>query len=75
MTNSATILSHPLERPLYAFLRECNASSLEKEVLDCGAGGERPPLALFYEYGYKTLGIDTSDEQIAWLKTSVEKTI
>lgn len=63
--NVATILSHPLERPLYAFLRECSASSLEKEVLDCGAGGERPPLALFYEYGYKTYGIDISDEQVA----------
>jgi len=58
------ILSHPLVRPLYGFLKECNASPLEKEVLDCGAGGNKPPLALFYENGYKTYGIDTSDEQI-----------
>lgn len=58
------ILSHPLVRPLYGFLKECNASPLEKEVLDCGAGGNKPPLALFYEHGYKTYGIDISDEQI-----------
>jgi len=58
------ILSHPLVRPLYGFLKECNESLLEKEVLDCGAGGDKPPLALFYEHGYKTYGIDISDEQI-----------
>lgn len=59
------ILGHPLVRPLYGFLKECNASPLEKEVLDCGAGGNHPPLALFYEHGYKTYGIDISDEQVA----------
>lgn len=58
------ILSHPLVRPLYGFLKECNASPLEKEILDCGAGGDKPPLALFYEYGYKTYGIDISDKQL-----------
>lgn len=58
------ILSHPLVRPLYGFLRECNASPLEKVILDCGAGGDNPPLALFYEYTYTTYGIDISDEQL-----------
>jgi ubiquinone/menaquinone biosynthesis C-methylase UbiE len=47
--------------PLYEFLRLCNASSLPKEVLDCGAGGSRPPLSLFYQYGYKTYGIDIAE--------------
>jgi ubiquinone/menaquinone biosynthesis C-methylase UbiE len=58
------ILSHPLVRPLYGFLRECNESSMEKIVLDCGAGGRFPPLALFYQWGYKTYGIDISDGEI-----------
>lgn len=60
-----TILDHALRRGLYGFLKVCNASSLEKEVLDCGAGGRKPPLALFYEYGYKTHGIDISDRSLA----------
>lgn len=59
-----TILDHALRRGLYGFLKVCNASPLEKEVLDCGAGGRRPPLALFYEYGYKTYGIDISDSSL-----------
>jgi hypothetical protein len=28
--------------PLYEFLRQCNASPLEKTILDCGAGGSSP---------------------------------
>jgi ubiquinone/menaquinone biosynthesis C-methylase UbiE len=50
--------------PLYEFLRQCNASPLEKSVLDCGAGGSTPPLSLFYRHGYRTFGIDNSEE--AW---------
>jgi len=44
--------------PLYRFLVYCNDSKLDKAVLDCGAGGSCPPLSLFYEYGYKTHGIE-----------------
>lgn len=50
--------------PLYTFLRFCNSSELDKIILDCGAGGKNPPLAMFYEHGYKTAGIDISDEQL-----------
>ncbi len=49
---------------LYRFLKYCNESHLEKSVLDCGAGGNCPPLALFSEYGYKTHGIEINDTQI-----------
>ncbi len=54
--------------PLYTFLSYCNDSPLEKEILDCGAGGAEPPLAMFFEYGYKTHGIDISEKQLhrAW---------
>jgi SAM-dependent methyltransferase len=50
--------------PLYEFLRRCNASPLAKEVLDCGAGGSNPPLSLFYQYGYKTFGIEIAEEAL-----------
>ena len=47
--------------PLYKFLRYCNDSLLDKTVLDCGAGGDDPPLRLFRESGYKTVGIEISE--------------
>ncbi len=50
--------------PLYPFLSYCNASPMDKEVLDCGAGGPQPPLALFFEYGYRTHGVEISDKQL-----------
>jgi ubiquinone/menaquinone biosynthesis C-methylase UbiE len=37
---------------------------MEKKVLDCGAGGDQPPLSLFYEYGYHTYGIELNKEQL-----------
>jgi SAM-dependent methyltransferase len=51
--------------PLYEFLRQCNASPLAKDVLDCGAGGSLPPLSLFYHYGYRTCGIEIAEAAIA----------
>lgn len=50
--------------PLYEFLRLCNASPLVKEVLDCGAGGSKPPLSLFYQHGYKTFGIEIAKKPL-----------
>jgi len=47
--------------PLYKFLRQCNASTLDKTVLDCGAGGDDPPIQLFYKYGYKTFGVEVAE--------------
>ncbi|MCG3218966.1 MAG: SAM-dependent methyltransferase, partial [Candidatus Heimdallarchaeota archaeon] len=43
---------------LYEFLKECLNSPLEKVILDCGAGGRQPPLALFNAYEFETHGID-----------------
>lgn len=51
--------------PLYEFLRLCNESPLPREVLDCGAGGSQPPLSLFYRHGYKTFGIEITEEALA----------
>lgn len=50
--------------PLYEFLRQCNASTLPRQVLDCGAGGSDPPLSLFYRYGYKTYGIEIAEQAL-----------
>jgi ubiquinone/menaquinone biosynthesis C-methylase UbiE len=54
--------------PLYEFLRQCNASSLEKTVLDCGAGGSSPPLSLFHRHGYRTCGLEIAEAPLdeAW---------
>ncbi|WDV47801.1 class I SAM-dependent methyltransferase [Clostridiaceae bacterium M8S5] len=49
---------------LYRFLIYCNKADIEKKVLDCGAGGNCPPLGLFYEHGYETFGIELSEKQI-----------
>ncbi|MEG0309064.1 MAG: class I SAM-dependent methyltransferase [Clostridium sp.] len=50
--------------PLYNFLKYCNTNPNEKIILDCGAGGSNPPLSLFYEFGYKTYGIEICEEQL-----------
>jgi ubiquinone/menaquinone biosynthesis C-methylase UbiE len=34
-------------------------------VLDCGAGGSSPPLSLFYQYGYRTYGIEIAEAALA----------
>jgi ubiquinone/menaquinone biosynthesis C-methylase UbiE len=49
---------------LYGFLRECEMSSLPKEILDCGAGGDDPPLLIFKRAGYITYGLDICDESL-----------
>jgi len=51
---------------LYNFLRFTNSISLEKKILDCGAGGPNPKLAFFQENGFNSYGIDISEESIEW---------
>ena len=58
---------------IYQFITYCNNNGLEKAVLDCGAGGSCPPLALFSEHGYKTYGIEICDSQIEEAKVFSEK--
>lgn len=59
--------------PIYKFLKECNASPMEKTVLDCGAGGDNPPLRLFLESGYNTVGIEISDDSLNRAKKFARK--
>jgi ubiquinone/menaquinone biosynthesis C-methylase UbiE len=49
---------------LYNFLRFTKSIALEKNILDCGAGGLNPKLAFFQENGFETYGIDISEESI-----------
>ncbi len=56
--------------PVYAFLSFIQTHQAQtetfrgKKVLDCGAGGPVPPLALFHQHGFEAWGIDVSDEQL-----------
>jgi SAM-dependent methyltransferase len=50
--------------PICEFFQLCELSPLERKVLDCGAGGKYPPLALFYDRGYDTYGIEISKTQL-----------
>lgn len=56
--------------PVYGFLSFINARRPQGElshggkILDCGAGGPIPPLALFAQHGFEAWGIDVSDEQL-----------
>lgn len=62
-----------VQNQLYTFLLYCNGSGLERKILDCGAGGKLPPLAIFKEQGYETHGIDISEKQIAFAKEFEKK--
>lgn len=56
--------------PVYGFLSVITArqsqeeTSTQRKILDCGAGGPVPPLALFHQHGFEGWGIDTSEEQL-----------
>jgi SAM-dependent methyltransferase len=51
--------------PLREFLALCRNCNQEPVVLDCGAGGSRPPLALFRAAGFLTCGVEISRERLA----------
>lgn len=50
--------------PLYNFLEYTHDAQVKQTILDCGAGGNFPKLALFAIHGFKTYGIEVSEEQI-----------
>ncbi len=58
---------------LYTFLLYCSGKGLEKKVLDCGAGGPMPPLAIFSNLGYETHGVELDKKQIELAKGFEEK--
>jgi len=56
--------------PVYGFLSTINTKHPQEgdqprgKILDCGAGGPVPPLALFAQHGFEAWGIDISEEQL-----------
>ena len=46
------------------FLEFTEKSDFEKKILDCGAGGSNPKIAVFSEKGYESHGVEVSDTQI-----------
>ena len=56
--------------PVYGFLstinakRPVNAGQSRGKILDCGAGGSVPPIALFAQQGFDAWGMDISEEQL-----------
>ncbi|MFW9792843.1 MAG: class I SAM-dependent methyltransferase [Candidatus Thorarchaeota archaeon] len=64
---------------VYGFLEfiwekeKISGESLGRKILDCGAGGQRPPLGLFAENGFETFGIDLSENQITTAKEFCDK--
>ena len=59
--------------PLLGFLSTCNKTSLKKKVLDCGAGGRSPPLAIFHEHGYECHGIEISKSRMKTAQNYAEQ--
>ncbi len=64
------LILHPNATPVYGFMSFIYYQNPIKEappsgkILDCGAGGAIPPLALFQNHGFESWGIDTSQEQL-----------
>jgi len=64
---------------VYRFLSQMSArldsgqTLAGKRILDCGAGGPVPPLAIFAEQGMECVGIDISDRQLERARSFVEQ--
>jgi ubiquinone/menaquinone biosynthesis C-methylase UbiE len=65
--------------PVYGFLSHIAAQRAEGEsppgtrILDCGAGGVLPPLALFRQQGFEAWGVDVSGEQLRRARAFCDK--
>ncbi|MFX0076412.1 MAG: class I SAM-dependent methyltransferase [Candidatus Hermodarchaeota archaeon] len=49
---------------LYTFLDFIFETKIEKKVLDCGAGGNNPKMALFVKHGFETHGIEILEDRL-----------
>ncbi len=61
----SNIILRPNAAPVYRFLSFILSRDLAPgKILDCGAGGPLPPLAIFAQQGFDCWGIDISDQQL-----------
>ena len=58
---------------LYTFLDFALDSNIERKVLDCGAGGNFPKMALFVEHGFETHGIEILEDRLEMAENYAEK--
>lgn len=64
------MVPYPFPPPLHGFLQlllrvvGTPTDEVPLCVLDCGAGGPRPPLALFVEHGFDAVGVDIDPERV-----------
>ena len=58
---------------IYNFLRIAESNNSKKRILDCGAGGKDPKIAIFQEYGYELYGIDLDADQIKYAREFASK--
>ena len=63
-----SVILRPNAVPVYAFLSYITSHADElppgRKILDCGAGGLLPPLALFQQHEFDVWGIDVSETQL-----------
>lgn len=63
-----SVILRPNAAPIYAFLSYITMHQDQlppgRKILDCGAGGPLPPLALFQQHGFEPWGIDSSVTQL-----------
>jgi SAM-dependent methyltransferase len=58
---------------LYTFLDFVFDTDLERKVLDCGAGGRNPKMALFVNYGFETHGIEILEDHLKLAENFAKK--
>ena len=58
------MVTFTIPKEIERFLELTEQSDFKKKILDCGAGGSNPKIAVFSEKGYEAHGVEISDTQI-----------
>ncbi|MBY9021619.1 MAG: class I SAM-dependent methyltransferase [Candidatus Lokiarchaeota archaeon] len=58
---------------LYTFLDYALDAEVEKTIIDCGAGGKFPKIALYAMIGFETYGIEISEERMKMAEDFAKK--
>jgi len=58
---------------LYTFLDYALDAEVEKTIIDCGAGGKFPKIALYAMSGFETYGIEISEERVKMAEDFAKK--
>lgn len=58
------MVTFTIPQEIERFFEFTERSEFKKKILDCGAGGSKPKIAVFSERGYDAHGVEISDAQI-----------